>query len=289
MSSVSIQNFLIFIAILSLIIGAIGGLYQIKIKRLLAFSAINHIGFLIIALCINNKVSLESFIFYLTQYSLTTLNIFLILIAFGYLTYIYPAYGKANINNSKATELLGLQNQNLDLNYIGQLTNLFNNNPMLTLSFVICLFSIAGTPPLLGFFAKQQVLLSALSVGFIFVSIIAINMSVVSAVYYLKLIQVSSFIDSNISSTVKNILSIANKKQGLQLNNEIQKSNNSNTINSFASTPIGAYTNLNLTFKFSNIHTYLISILTLIILLYTLKPTLLLNLTYILSSYSYIL
>lgn len=114
-------------------------------------------------------------------------------------------------------------------------------------------------------------------------------MSVVSAVYYLKLIQVSSFIDSNIPSTLKNMLSIANKKQGLQLNNEILKSNNSNTINSFASTPIGAYTNLNLTFKFSNIHTYLISILTLIILLYTLKPTLLLNLTYILSSYSYIL
>jgi NADH-ubiquinone oxidoreductase chain 2 len=157
MSSVSIKNFLIFIAILSLIIGAIGGLYQIKIKRLLAFSAINHIGFLIIALCINNKVSLESFIFYLTQYSLTTLNIFLILIAFGYLTYTYPAYGRANINNSSLTnskaipalqegntEILGLQNQNLDLNYIGQLTNLFNNNPILTLSFVICLFSIAG-------------------------------------------------------------------------------------------------------------------------------------------------
>ena len=144
------------------------------------------------------------------------------------------------------------------------------------------------TPPLLGFFAKQQVLLSALSVGFIFVSIIAINMSVVSAVYYLKLIQVSSFINSNISSTLKNMLLIANKKQELQLNNEIQKANNT-IINSFASTPLGAYTNLNLTFNFSNIHTYLISILTLIILLYTLKPTLLLNLTYILSSYSYIL
>lgn len=291
MSSVSIKNFLIFIAILSLIIGAIGGLYQIKIKRLLAFSAINHIGFLIIALCINNKVSLESFIFYLTQYSLTTLNIFLILIAFGYLTYIYPSYGKANTNNSQvySTETLDSQNQNLDINYIAQLTNLFNNNPMLTLSFVISLFSIAGTPPLLGFFAKQQVLLSALSVGFIFVSIIAINMSVVSAVYYLKLIQVSSFINSNIPSTLKNMLLIANKKQELQLNNEIQKANNSNIINSIASTPVGAYTNLNLTFNFSNIHTYLISILTLIILLYTLKPTLLLNLTYILSSYSYIL
>lgn len=114
-------------------------------------------------------------------------------------------------------------------------------------------------------------------------------MSVVSAVYYLKLIQVSSFINSNIPSTLKNMLIIANKKQELQLNNEIQKANNSNIINSFASTPVGAYTNLNLTFNFSNIHTYLISILTLIILLYTLKPTLLLNLTYILSSYSYIL
>lgn len=117
-------------------------------------------------------------------------------------------------------------------------------------------------------------------------------MSVVSAVYYLKLIQVSSFINSNIPSTLKNMLFIANKKQELQLNNEIQKTNNSNIMNfpvGLASTPVGAYTNLNLTFHFANIHTYLISILTLIILLYTLKPTLLLNLTYILSSYSYIL
>lgn len=320
LSSISIQNFLMLIAILSLIIGAIGGLYQIKIKRLLAYSAINHIGFLIIALCINNKVSLESFIFYLTQYSLTTLNIFLILIAFGYLTY---TYGSALTKNNQEVLGLQLQQQNSDLNYIGQLTNLFNNNPMLTLSFVICLFSIAGTPPLLGFFAKQQVLLSALSVGFIFVSIIAINMSVISAFYYLKLIQVSSFIDANMPSTLKNIISIINKKQGLPTpsvakhkNNDSFATNNladsatppywqsqtniisndffnfskiqkSNIITSFAPTPIGTYTNLNLTFNFSNIHTYLISILTLIILFYTLKPSLLLNLTYILASYSY--
>ena len=84
--ALTIKNLLILISMISLIIGAIGGLYQLNIKRLLAFSAVNHVGFLLLALVINNKVSLESFIFYLGQYTLTNLNIFLILITFGYLS-----------------------------------------------------------------------------------------------------------------------------------------------------------------------------------------------------------
>lgn len=61
-------------------------------------------------------------------------------------------------------------------------------------------------PPLMGFFAKQQVLLASLSVGFIFLSLIAINTSVIAAFYYLKLIQVSSFINKDLSVSLQNNL-----------------------------------------------------------------------------------
>src|ERR1700761_741430 len=333
MSAISIKNFLIFIAIISLIIGAIGGLYQIKIKRLLAFSAINHIGFLVIALSINNKISLESFIFYLTQYSLTNINIFLILIAFGYINYLYPISLNNSINpfinitNSFKKEILNvksridnttnLSNETTDLNFINQLTGIFKNNSILTLSFVICLFSMAGIPPLLGFFAKQQILSAALSVGFIFLSIIAINTSVISAFYYLKLIQVSTFSTSNLfSSLFINELN-NNGSTNTKTDNFVKKdlnspflgiknnvgnitppyfnsnnlTSNSNLDNVITLDSLNNYNSIestiNLNPKFSNIHSCLISILTLIILLFTLKPNLLLNLTNILTSYSF--
>jgi NADH:ubiquinone oxidoreductase subunit 2 (subunit N) len=351
LGSISIRNFLIFIAIISLIIGAIGGLYQIKIKRLLAFSAINHIGFLIIALSINNKISLESFVFYLTQYSLTNINIFLIIIAFGYINYLYPISSTnyifnnpfMQITNTFNKEILNvksringtnnLSNETTDLNFINQLTGIFKNNSILTLSFIICLFSMAGIPPLLGFFAKQQILSAALSVGFIFLSIIAINTSVISAFYYLKLIQVSTFSSSNLFSTLftneinnnssinktlntnktnnfenntvkKDInspfLGISNNEgiiippffnSNISLNQNLsQNLNNNNTItlDSLINSD-SIESNINLNPKFTNIHSYLISILTLIILFFTLKPNLLLNLTNILTSYSFTL
>jgi NADH:ubiquinone oxidoreductase subunit 2 (subunit N) len=354
LGSITIRNFLIFIAIISLIIGAIGGLYQIKIKRLLAFSAINHIGFLIIALSINNKISLESFVFYLTQYSLTNINIFLILIAFGYINYLYPISSNNNNNTfnnpfiqitnkfnkeifnvkSRISSTSYLSNEKTDLNFINQLTGIFKNNSILTLSFVICLFSTAGIPPLLGFFAKQQILSAALSVGFIFLSIIAINTSVISAFYYLKLIQVSTFSSSNLFSTLftnkinnnnssinktlntnktnifenntvnKNFnspfLGISNNKgfitppyfnSNSSLNKNLSENLNNNNIITLDSliNSDSIESNINLNPKFTNIHSYLISILTLIILFFTLKPNLLLNLSNILTSYSFTL
>jgi NADH-ubiquinone oxidoreductase chain 2 len=309
--------------------------------------ALNHIGFLIIALSINNKISLESFVFYLTQYSLTNINIFLILIAFGYINYLYPISSKnktfnnpfIQITNSFNKEIFNVKsringtsfllNEKTDLNFTNQLTGIFRNNSILTLSFVICLFSTAGIPPLLGFFAKQQILSAALSVGFIFLSIIAINTSVISAFYYLKLIQVSTFSSSNLFSTlfsneiINNNSTINNKTNNFENNivkknfnspfigisnnegfinppyfnsnsslntNLSQNLNNNNiiTLDSFINSD-SIESNINLNPKFTNIHTYLISILTLIILFFTLKPNLLLNLTNILTSYSFTL
>jgi NADH-ubiquinone oxidoreductase chain 2 len=80
-----LKNLLLISAFLSLIIGTIVGLAQIKIKRLLAYSTISHVGFLLLALSINTEESLESLLFYLVQYSLTNLNTFFVILAFGYI------------------------------------------------------------------------------------------------------------------------------------------------------------------------------------------------------------
>ncbi len=71
-------------SMLSLIIGAIVGLSQGRVKRLLAYSTISHVGFLLLALAVNTEIGIEAFVFYLTQYTVTTFNAFLILLALGY-------------------------------------------------------------------------------------------------------------------------------------------------------------------------------------------------------------
>jgi Proton-conducting membrane transporter len=355
--SLTIKNLLVLISVTSLIIGAIGGLYQLNIKRLLAFSAVSHVGFLLLALAINNKVSLESFIFYLGQYSLTNLNIFLILITFGYLSsFSFSSKVLINFptslrleNNQPLTKTPVLTGEeqfgSSDLNFITQLTGLFTNNPILTMSFAISLFSMAGIPPMIGFFAKQQVLLGSLSVGFIFVAIVGIIFSVISAYYYLKLIQVATFSNNNLLSRlpakVNNFINKNGKKDlsaPLVLKESVQPASlptdlkggpklitdNKNifyfepnlSIKAGYAEQNGFFTSTQYTlaggiYKFdpnffmrsytpssknkfissmfitNNIHSYLISIFTLIILFYTLKPTLLLNLTSILASYSF--
>lgn len=77
-----------------------------------------------------------------------------------------------------------------DIEYINSLKGLFYKNPILSLSLAICLFSFAGVPPLIGFFAKQQVLYSSNSAGYFFLSLTAIIVSVISAFYYLKVIKI---------------------------------------------------------------------------------------------------
>lgn len=117
------------------------------------------------------------------QYSLSNLNFFFILISFGYLLDYYSFNYKY-----KLTEQL-----NSPLQLIAQLTGFFFKNPILSLCLAITLFSFAGIPPLLGFFAKQMVLSAALEKGYIFMALIAILTSVIGAVYYLRIIKVVFF------------------------------------------------------------------------------------------------
>lgn len=167
---------------LSLIIGTILGLNQSRIKRLYAYSTISHVGFILLALSTNTLESIQAFIFYLMQYSISNLNAFFVLIAIGYSLYTY-----VNIEEKKEDVNL-IDKNNSPIQLISQIKGYFHNNPVLALSLAITIYSFVGIPPLIGFFAKQMVLSAALDNGYIFLVLAAILTSVVSAGYYLSLI-----------------------------------------------------------------------------------------------------
>jgi NADH-ubiquinone oxidoreductase chain 2 len=175
-------------SLLSLIVGTVLGLTQFRIKRLLAYSTISHLGFILLALTISSVESTQAFIFYLMQYSISNLNVFIILVTIGFSLYCY-------VNDSKEDKEL-LDKNNSPIQLISQLKGYFYINPMLALSFAITIFSFAGIPPLMGFFAKQMVLSAALDNGYIFLSLIAIITSVIGAVYYLTIVKEMFFFSS---------------------------------------------------------------------------------------------
>lgn len=232
-------------SLFSLAIGTVVGLAQYRLKRLLAYSTISHVGFLLLALSVNSEESISSFIFYLMQYSITNLNTFFVILAFGYM-----------IKSS-----FKIQNRNTDLSFISELKGQFYANPVLGLSLAICLFSMAGIPPLMGFFAKYFVLYSAIENGLYFLALVAILASVVSAAYYLRVIRVIHF------DTVSEVQE--EKKADMEMNFEL-----SNKL-SFQS-PVGNDRQSQKD-KLTSAHSYVIAVLTLFITMFILSPSLFLN------------
>ena len=296
-----ITNLLLLSSLLSLIIGTVVGLSQSKIKRLLAYSTISHIGFILLALAINSEQSIESFIFYIIQYSITNLNSFLIIIALGLLINRY----KPNIM-SKRVVLEHAKGSENDIEFISELKGQFFVNPLLSLSLTICLFSMAGIPPLIGFFSKQFVLYSAVQSGYYFMSILAVVVSVISASYYLKIIKVmltetvsdsvqhssvsadatASDTDIDANSYTNNMFKILNmgREVGTYLNGYIDRF----ILIKVNSTPYFASLDLipriiSPQRTIGHIHSFLISTLTLSILFFILKPSIILNSISILS------
>jgi len=241
------KNLLLISSLLSLLIGTILGLAQSKLKRLLAYSTISHIGFILLALAINSEQSIEALIFYIIQYTITNLNTFLIIILFGY---IIKNSFRDLIQSIMVEDETGTEN---DINYISELKGQFFLNPILSISLTICLFSMAGIPPLIGFFSKQFVLYSAIQNGYYFMSIIAIIVSIISASYYLKIIKIIFTEEVNTSEYSDKEIKIINN---LNSNSEIE---------------------------ISSTNSFIISTLTLSILFFVLKPSILLNSTTILS------
>jgi NADH-ubiquinone oxidoreductase chain 2 len=278
------SNLLLIVALLSLLVGTIVGLAQSRIKRLLAYSTISHVGFLLLAIAINTEDSIESFIFYLIQYSLTSANAFFVLIAFGSLSLSVSGLQKTSNSNNRLTNTEEDQLQESEyspVQFISQLKGQFNikslginqASPLLALSMAVILFSMAGIPPLVGFFAKQAVLLAAVKNGFIFLALVGIFTSVISAAYYLRVIKVMVFEnqDENALTGQKDYYSSKESKTAVQEKDSINSSNNKDM-------QIGE-----LSTRMSNSLSFSISILTVLILFFVLKPVLILNSAHIMA------
>jgi len=249
----------------SLIIGTVLGLSQSRIKRLFAYSTISHLGFILLALSVNTIESSQSFIFYLMQYTISNLNAFILILSMGYALFFYRS---DNIEYNKLQE-----KNNSPIQLTNQIKGYHNISPVLTLSFAITLFSFVGIPPLIGFFAKQMVLSSALDKGYVFLVLIAILTSVIAAVYYLGIIKRMYFDEHD------------------YLPFELKKDNNiedSNMILNTEKLEILSEKQDNTNIYISNYLSITISIITLLVLIFILVPQEFMNLSNILTLVLYV-
>ena len=162
-------DILIFVGMLSIVIGSIFALTQENIKRLLAYSAISNIGFIILSIGLVTTNGLQASLYYTIVYSLTALA------SFGIITHI-TANG------------LGIEN-------VKDLAGLSKTHPYFAILILITMLSSAGIPPLIGFHAKLVVIKSLIDSSFILLSIIVVIMTVIAAYYYLRVIKTIYFDD----------------------------------------------------------------------------------------------
>lgn len=161
----SIQEILIWCGLASIIIGSIGAINQTKIKRLLAYSAISHMGFMLISLGAGTMESVVATFVYIGIYMLMSLNTFAIILNKGY-------------------------------NYVSELSGLSRKEPVLAITLGIGFLSVAGIPPLAGFYSKYAVLLATVESGLTVVSIIAVLASVIGGFYYVRVVKWIYFNDT---------------------------------------------------------------------------------------------
>jgi NADH:ubiquinone oxidoreductase subunit 2 (subunit N) len=160
------------VGFLSVFFGSLGGLRQKKIKTLLAFSSISHMGYSLLAFSTFSMLGLEMLYFYLFTYVLSNIIIW------------YIVVGLKKINSSYSNKLS---------KDIGDFVLLGKSNKFLAFGLSVAFFSLAGIPPLLGFIAKFGVFLSLILQQFYAVAILTILCSVVSTFYYVRLIKVLYF------------------------------------------------------------------------------------------------
>ncbi len=167
------QTIIIFISIASMILGAVAAIGQKNIKRLLAYSSIGHIGYALAGVATGVISGYESAIVYISIYVVMNLGAFSCL-------YLLKKDGEYKEN-------------------ISDLSGISKKHPILAISFLVILFSLAGIPPLGGFFAKFYVFTAVVEEKMYALAIIGLLTTVISAFYYLKIIKTIYFDDSVIS------------------------------------------------------------------------------------------
>ena len=161
------QMIIIFLSIASMLFGAIAAIGQTNIKRLIAYSSIGHIGYTLAGLATGSNEGIQSSIIYITIYVIMNLALF--------------------------SCLLMLKRNNEYYENIEDLSGLSKNHPLLSLSLLIILFSLAGIPPLAGFFAKFYIFTAVIEQSMYFLAIVGLLSTVIAAFYYLRIIKIIYF------------------------------------------------------------------------------------------------
>jgi NADH-quinone oxidoreductase subunit N len=161
------QLILVFLSIASMILGATAAIGQSNLKRLMAYSSIGHMGYALAGLSTGTVAGIQSSIIYLLIYLVMNLG------AFGC--------------------ILLLKRENIFYEDINDLSGMSKNNPILALTFLIIFISLAGIPPLAGFFAKFYVFMAVIESNMYTLAIIGLLTTVISAFYYLRIIKIIYF------------------------------------------------------------------------------------------------
>ena len=161
------QMILVFLSIASMLFGAVAAIGQKNLKRLIAYSSISHIGYALAGLATGSNDGIQSSVIYITIYVIMNLGFF--------------------------SCLLMMKRNNVYYEQIEDLSGLSKNHPLLSLSLLIILFSLAGIPPLAGFFAKFYIFKSVIEQSMYFLAIVGLLSTVVAAFYYLRIIKIMYF------------------------------------------------------------------------------------------------
>jgi len=167
--------FLLFSSVFSILVGSISAIYQKRLKRLFAYSTISHTGFILLAFVAASPDSVKSLVFYVLIYSALTILLFSILIFAILSTKNFPAY----LANWTANAL---------------------KNRVFIFTFSLALFSIAGIPPLAGFFSKFLMIFSLVSNGFVVTATSVVIFSSIACFYYIRLIKMFFFVKTSKNS-----------------------------------------------------------------------------------------
>lgn len=161
------QQIVVFISIASMALGSFAAIGQKNIKRLMAYSSIGHMGFALVGLAANSEAGVRGVAIYMLIYLVMTLG------AFAF--------------------ILAMRRKDGNVEQISDLAGLSSTNPMMATILTVLMFSLAGIPPLAGFWAKWYVFLAAINAGLYTLSIIGVLASVVGAYYYLRIIKIMWF------------------------------------------------------------------------------------------------
>ena len=161
------QMIILFLSIASMLFGAIAAIGQKNLKRLIAYSSIGHMGYALAGLVVGTNEGIESSIIYISIYMVMNLALF--------------------------SCLFMLKRNNKYYENIDDLSGLSQNHPLLSIALLIILFSLAGIPPLAGFFAKFYIFKAVIEQSMFFLAIVGLLSTVIAAFYYLRIIKLMYF------------------------------------------------------------------------------------------------